>query len=289
MKRCSGTLLVLAVCLATANLAYADLTIVQKTTAEGGMASAAASQMQGGMPSPTVTTRIKGLKGRMDIDMGSSNFPTNMSTITDGEAKQVILIDHNQKTARVSTGAPAAAPGAPVPSVQLDGSVKPTGQSQTIDGMKCDEYLFTTTLSLSDMGGAQVPPEAAAAMQGISMVMKGSMWVAKDVPGAAEYAAYQKAMSSGDLAGAAMGATGMNLPGMEKMAKAMASVQGMPVLTEVTMNIEAGANASEQARQMAQMMSGMGAMKVTTKVLSVKTDAIAADVFQVPAGYQTIK
>jgi hypothetical protein len=288
MKRPSATLLVLAVCLCTAAVAHADITIVQKTTAEGGMVSAAASQMQGGMPAPTVTTRIKGLKGRMDIDMGSSTIAANMSTITDGDAKQVILLDHNQKTARVSTGAPPVPPGAPAPSMQFDGTVTPTGQSQTIDGMKCDEYQFTTTVSLSGMGG-QVPPEAVAAMQGISMVMKGSMWVAKDAPGAAEYAAYQRALASGDLAGAAMGASGMNLPGMEKMAKAMASVQGMPVLTEVSMSIEAGANASEQARQMAQMISGMGAMKVTTKVLSVNTDAIAADVFQVPAGYQTIK
>lgn len=287
MKRWSATLLVVAVCLGTAGVAHADITIVQKTTAEGGMASAAASQMQGGMPTPTITTRIKGVKGRMDIDMGSSNIPANMSTITDADAKQVILLDHNQKTARVSSGAPPA--GTPVPSVQFDGAVKPTGQSQTIDGMKCDEYEFTTTMSLSDMGGPQVPPEAAAAMQGISMVMKGSMWVAKDAPGAAEYAAYQKAMASGDLAGAAMGATGMNLPGMDKMAKAMSSVQGMPVLSEVTMSIEAGPNASEQARQMASMISGMGAMKVTTKVLSVKTDTIADDVFKVPAGYQTVK
>jgi hypothetical protein len=132
------------------------------------------------------------------------------------------------------------------------------------------------------MGGAQVPPEAAAAMQGITMVMKGSMWVAKDVPGAAEYAAYQKAMSAADLATAAMGATGVNLPGMDKMAKAMAGVQGVPVLTEVTMSIEGEG-------QMADMMRQMGAMKVTTKVLSVKTDAITDDIFQVPAGYQTIK
>ena len=284
MKRWSATLLVLAVCSA---VVHADVTIVQKTTAEGGMASMAAQA--GGMPTPTMTTRIKGAKGRTDIDLDNPNFPASMSTISDAEAKQVILLDHNQKTARISNGAPMPAANAPTATVDVDASVKPTGQSQTIDGMKCDEYTFTTRMSLSGMRSAQMPPEAAAAMQGVSMVMKGSMWVAKDVPGAAEYAAYQTAMSSGDLAGAAMGATGMNLPGMEKMAKAMASVQGMPVLTEVTMNIEAGANASEQARQMAQMMSGMGAMKVTTKVLSVKTDAIAADVFQVPAGYQTIK
>jgi hypothetical protein len=114
------------------------------------------------------------------------------------------------------------------------------------------------------------------------MLMKGSTWVAKDAPGAAEYAAYQKAMSAADLATAAMGATGVNLPGMDKMAKAMAGVQGVPVLTEVTMSIEGEG-------QMADMMRQMGAMKVTTKVLSVKTDAITDDIFQVPAGYQTIK
>lgn len=275
MKRWSATLLVLAVCSA---VVHADVTIVQKTTAEGGMASMAAQA--GGMPTPTITTRIKGSKGRTDVELGNANFPANVSTISDAVAKQVVLLDHNQKTARVSNGAPT--PGAPAPNVKVDGTVAPTGQTQTIDGLKCDEYTFTTSMSLGDVGGAQVPPEAAAAMQGITMVMKGSMWVAKDAPGAAEYAAYQKAMSAADLSTAAMGATGVNLPGMDKMAKAMAGVQGVPVLTEVTMTIEGQG-------QMADMMRQMGAMKVTTKVLSVKTDSIADDVFQVPAGYQVIK
>ncbi|HEY2431245.1 MAG TPA: hypothetical protein VGI12_01130 [Vicinamibacterales bacterium] len=282
MKRWSATLLLLFVC---SVVAHADVTIVQKTTAEGGMASMAQS---GGLPTPTITTRIKGTKGRMDVDLGSANLPGNMSTITDAGAKQVVLLDHNQKTARTS-GAPVQ-PATGQPSAgSLENSVAPTGRSQTIDGLKCDEYAFNTTMNLSQMGGAQVPPEAAAAMQGVTMIMKGSMWVAKEAPGAAEYAAYQKAMSGADLAGAAMGATGVSLPGMERMAKAMATVQGVPVLTEVTMTIEAGPGASDNARQMAAMMAGMGAMKVTTRVLSMKTDAIADDVFLVPAGYQVIK
>jgi hypothetical protein len=37
------------------------------------------------------------------------------------------------------------------------------------------------------------------------------------------------------------------------------------------------------------MMKQMGAMKVTTKVLSIKTDAVGDDVFKVPEGYQVIK
>jgi hypothetical protein len=277
MKRWSATLLVLAVCSA---IVHADVTIVQKTTAEGGMATMA--QAQGGIPSPTITSRIKGAKGRTDIDMGNSNFPAAVSTISDATAKQVIVLDHNQKTARVSSGVPAAPADAPKLPVSFESSVTATGKSQTIDGMKCDEYTFTTSINLSQMGGAQVPPEAAAAMQGITMLMKGSTWVAKDAPGAAEYAAYQKAMSAADLVSAAMGATGVSLPGMDKMAKAMAGVQGVPVLTEVTMSIDGEG-------QMADMMRQMGAMKVTTRVLSLKTDAIADDVFQVPTGYQVIK
>ena len=39
-------------------------------------------------------------------------------------------------------------------------------------------------------------------MKGMSMVMKGSMWVTKDAPGAAEYLAYQKALAAADLAAA---------------------------------------------------------------------------------------
>jgi len=236
------------------------------------------------MPTPTITNRIKGLKGRTDMDMGpSSPIPTNISTITDAAAKQVTILDHNQKTARVATGGPTPSPAAAnMPSVKFDSDIKQTGKSQTIDGMKCDEYAFTTSMSMADVGGAQMPPEAAAMMKDVTMVMKGSLWVTKDAPGAAEYLAYQKAMSSADLAAAAMGASGMNMPGMDKLMKAMQGVEGLPVLTEMDMTIEG-------TGQMADMMRQMGAMRVTTKVLSVKTDAIADDTFKVPEGYQVIK
>jgi hypothetical protein len=261
MKRWSATLLAFAVCSA---VVHADVTIVQRLTIEGGMTAMA----PGGVPSPTITTRIKGAKARLDMDMGpNSMMPVNVSTISDSEAKQVILVDHNDRTVHMSTAAPAPPAGAPAPTVKMDGSVAPTGQSQTIDGLKCDEYIITTSMSLSDMNGGQIPPDAAQAMQGINILMKGSVWVAKDAPGAAEYIAYQKAMSTTDLASAAMGASGVNLPGMDKMARLMAGVQGLPVLTQITMTVDGQG-------QMADMMKQMGAMRVTTKVLSVRTDTI---------------
>jgi hypothetical protein len=278
MKRWSATLLVFAVCSA---VVHADVTIVQKTTVEGG----AAAMAPGGAPTPTITNRIKGMKARMDMDMGSSAIPTNISTITDVTAKQVTILDHNQKTARIAISGqtpPAPPANAPTATVSFNGAVTPTGKSQTIDGMKCDEYSFTTSMSMSDVAGASMPPEAAEMMKGVTMVMKGSLWVTKDAPGVAEFRDYQKAMSAGDLAAAAMGASGLNMPGMDKMMKAMQGVDGMPILTEMDMTIEG-------TGQIVDMMRQMGSMRITTKVLSVKTDAIGDDVFKVPEGYQVVK
>jgi molybdopterin-biosynthesis enzyme MoeA-like protein len=161
-------------------------------------------------------------------------------------------------------------------------TVTPTGKSQVLDGIKCDEFTFTTKMNMGEVSGRQLPPEARQMMQGVMMVMNGSMWVAKDVPGGAEYLAFQKASAPGALGEAAMTAAGVSVPGMEKLMKAMLSVQGLPYLTEMTINIEG-------TGQIADMMKQMGAMKVTTRVSSIKTDALSDDLFKVPEGYSVIK
>lgn len=273
MKRWLATFLVFAV---SSAVVRADITIVQTTTIEGGMAA-----MGGANPSPRMTNRIKGLKSRNDVEMPN----TNASTITDLTTKQVIMLRHDQKTAQFLAGAPSApatTTTAPSISVKADASVTPTGKSQVIDGIKCDEYAFTSSMSMADATGSQMPPEAAAMMKDLTMSMNGSMWVAKDVPGIAEYVAFQKALGSSNLSSALMGATGVSIPGMDKMMKAMGSVNGMAYLTEMTMTIEGSG-------QMADMMKQMGAMKITTKVTSVNSDPLADDLFQVPAGYTVVK
>ena len=283
MKRWLVTTLAVLVCSAALR---ADVTIVQTTTVEGGMAAMAAQAGAGNM-SPKLTTRVKGQKTRTDVETG----PITVATIIDLATKQVIILRPDQKTATmVSVSAPAAAagttpgaaPATPPVTMKLDGSVTPTGKSQVIDGLKCDEYKFTTRMNMGEMTGRQVPPEAAAMMAGVTMVMDGSMWVAKEAPGAAEFLAFQKAASSGEMATAAMGASGVNIPGMEKLMKAMSEVQGLTYLTEMTINIEGSG-------QIADMMKQMGAMKVTTKVNSVTTEAISDDLFKVPEGYSVIK
>lgn len=279
MKRWFVTTLAVLVCSAALR---ADVTIVQTTTVEGGMAAMAA-QAGGGNMSPKMTSRVKGTKLRNDVETG----PVAVITILDLETRQLTILRPDQKTATVVSASSAANPAGANPAAtnltmpKVDASVTPTGKSQMLDGFKCDEYTFTTRMNMGEMTGRQVPPEAAAMMQGVTMVMSGSMWVAKDVPGAAEYVAFQK-KASGDMAAAAMGASGVNVPGMDKLMKAMSEVQGMTYLTEMTMNVEG-------TGQFADMMKQMGAMKITTRVSSINTEAISDDLFKVPEGYQVIK
>jgi hypothetical protein len=119
-------------------------------------------------------------------------------------------------------------------------------------------------------------------MKGLSMIMKGSMWVTKDAPGGAEYLAYNQKLASADLAAAAAGMSGINMPGLDNMTKAMASVNGLAYLTEMTMKIEG-------TGQMAEMMRQMGDMKITSKTNSISVETIAEDQFKVPDGYTIVK
>ena len=261
----------------------ADVTVVQTTTVEGGMAAMGG----GGAMSPTTTTKVKGQKSRTDVDIPSM---MQISTITDLPAKQVIILRPDQKTATyVTPGGSSAGTGAPAGTVPpnvtppgVDASVKPTGKTQVIDGISCDEYAFTSTINMAEMGGGQMPPEAVAMMKDMKMNVVGSIWVAKDVPGAAEYIAFQKAATSSEMGSAIAQATGMKMPGMEKMQKAMANTNGMAYLTEMQMTVEG-------TGQIADMMKQAGAMKITVKVTSVKTDSIADDQFTVPSDYKVVK
>jgi hypothetical protein len=275
------TLAVFAVCTAVVR---ADVTIVQTTTIEGGMAAMAGQPM-----SPKITNRIKGLKSRNDVDAQV----VQVTTIADLVSKQVIVLRPDQKTAQIVAPPAAGAAGKDAPKdtsatgPAIEGSsFAPTGKSQVIDGVKCEEYAFSTAVNMSEMnmGGGAMPPEAAEMMKGMKIVMKGSVWVARDVPGAADYLAFQKAASAADLTSLINGATGMGMgmPGIDKMMKSIGNVGGLAYLTEMTMTIEG-------TGQMAEMMQQMGAMKITTKVTSITTDPISDDVFKIPEGYTVIK
>lgn len=263
-----GLLTAAVVALALAPL-RADVTLVQTMTMEG-----AAAPMMGGQM-PTMTTRIKGMKSRTDIDM----MGQKLTAIADLDQKRVILLQSQTKVAQVITPQSAASGGPALTVPDIDVSLKATGKTQVIDGMRCEEHAFTMTLPLSALGGqAQMPPESAAMMKDVTMAMTGSMWVARNAPGASEYTAFGKAaLRSGLLAsisGMQAGASG----GLDKLMAATVAAPGVPYLTEITMVFQG-------TGPMVEAMKQMGPIKMVQKTSSVSTDAIGDDVFRLPEGY----
>jgi hypothetical protein len=186
--------------------------------------------MMGGVKPMVLVTRVKGTKSRADMDM----MDVKLSTLTDVGKKEVILLNHTDKTAQV-VSATSTLPAPQVPMPSIDVTVKPTGQSKAIDGNACDEHAFTMTIGMAEMSG--MPPEAAAAMKDLRILMSGSVWVAKAAPGAAEYAAFQKAAADAKMMDAITGTlgAGQRMGGLDKVMGALTSVTGIPYLMEMTM------------------------------------------------------
>ena len=271
MKRWISTALMLVVCTAVVR---ADVTITQSTSIEGGPAA-----MSGAPPMPKTTTRIKGLKQRTDLEIAGRSF----STIVDLSTKQVAILQHAEKTVQILSGsADAVRPQIELP--KMDASMEPSGRSQVIDGVSCDEYLFTTSVDMASVGGgaAQMPPEAAAMMQGVTMKMKGSVWVSKSAPGAGEYSAFMAAASKANLTSLVSGAVSGNNGSMERMMNAMSKLNGLGYMTDMTMSFDG-------TGQFVDMMKQMGEMHVTSKVTSISTEPIDDSIFVIPSDYTVIK
>lgn len=256
---------------------HADLTLKQTVTVEGGAAA-----MMGGSVKPELTTRMKGTKARVEV----TAMNTSTVMIFDVAARQMITLNAADKTARVmdlpAPGATPAAPAAPEP--DMDVSLKPTGEKRTIDTQVCDGYTVAMSLGMASMmkNNPQVPPEAMQAMQDIRMVMTGTMWIAKEGAAVAEYAAFQKAALAAGMGNTVAGAMGGSNNGLDKLMAASAAMQGLPYLSEMTMNFEG-------TGQIVEMMKQMGAMTITNKVTAMSTEALSDDLFKVPAGYTMVK
>ena len=248
---------------------HADLTIVQTMTMEGPMAAMTGGQM------PKITMRIKGTKARSDIETPQMNIVS----IADLAQNQVIILNGLTKTAQVITPESAAAGTAKLDLPNMDASYTPTGKTQTIDGQVCHEHQFSMTLDMAQMSGqAQMPPEAAEMMKGVTMVMNGSVWTAKDAPGVSEYSAYMKSVMKSGLFSAISGMKPGQSGGLDKLMAAASAAPGLPYLTEVTMTMQG-------TGPMVDAMKQMGPMKMIQKLSSVSMDAISDDLFKIPEGY----
>lgn len=248
----------------------ADITVTSVTTMEGAIAA-----MTGGA-SPKMVMRIKGMKARSEIEAMGQTF----TGLADLSTKQVFMLHPDDKTATVMNGGSATASGA---ASKTDATFTPTGKSQVLGGVKCDEYTFTATIDLSQLDMTHQASAAAADMlKDLRLKMIGSVWTTKVGPAAAEYMEFQQLAVKAELASVLAGgmsgiatSSGLDLP-------ALSSREGMPYLTEVNVSVEGTGPAAD-------MMKQMGPMKITSTVTSVSTDPLPDDLFTLPSDFKIVK
>jgi hypothetical protein len=241
----------------------ADITVTQSSTMQG----KAAVLMPAGQL-PKITIRIKGMKARTEIE----TFGQTVTAITNLETGEVMILRPGSTIAQVITPQSVAA-GGPWQMPQIDVSLKPTGKSRMIGGVSCDEHSFTMSMDMASVGNPHIPPEA---MKGVSMLMNGSIWIAKSAPGAAEWTAFHRAALESKLLSVMAGVGSQ--PEMNKLFEASA-IAGIPYLTEVTTRYEG------KSGPMVDVMKQMGDMKMVQKVTKISTQLIADNLFELPAGY----
>jgi hypothetical protein len=255
----------------------ADVTVTITTSIEGGLAAGPSNT---GM-TPKVVTKISGARSRTDFDSGDQVA----TAIIDTGSNQMYLLRPAEKTALLF---PIEAAAAGQPAGPAIAEVKPTGQTRDIEGVSCAEYSVMMKVDVAAMAagaGSSLPPEATALLKGVFLRVTGSTWVAKDAPGAADYAAFQKAAASAAMSALARSSGGGSSPlpaGMERLFTGFPEAPGIPYLTELT-------TAVEGTGQFVALLQGMAQMKIVSKVTGVSTEPIAPETFNLPDGYTVVK
>jgi hypothetical protein len=247
----------LAVALALAAAAQADTTLKATSTGKGlGMSG-----------TTTSVTYIKGLKMRAEAASGKAST----ASIYDVEAQKMVILDPKKKEATVwDMGSFSQEIGKAVSVESVQASMKPNGQTKTVNGQSADGYDVNIVVPTTIAGNA------------ITMNLTGVSWIAKGVPGSADYSAfYQGAAERGWIftdPRAAQGSPGQ-AKAMAQMYAEFAKLGGIPVETDMDMRASGDG-------PMAAMMSKMGAVETTTVIDSVETGPLDDVLFQVPADYK---
>ncbi len=274
MKRSVATVALIALCSVALR---ADVTVTTMMAIEGPLAA----MMNGA--TPRMITRIKGMKSRTDLEFQGQT----LSTIVDLATRQTVVLMPARKTAQIVDAASVAARAGSTAGVpKVDAVLEPTGRMQTIDGQRCDEFRFSMSADLSQVGAQapQIPKEAAEVLKNAKLATKGVMCLAKNAPGAAEYAAFQKAAIAANLLSGTAPLPGLGAAqgSVDQTMRLFARPEGIPYLVEADTSLEGTAPIIDMIKQFA-------AVKMINKVTEVSVAPIADDLFTVPADYTYTK
>jgi hypothetical protein len=255
-------ILVSTTLLALSGAALADVTVTTQTV----------GKMIIDVSGDAVNT-IKGKRQRSD-----STFRGKTQTlIIDIEGRRFVDLDAKKKTANVTPLDSIAKELEKVGTGTLDAKLSKTAQTKTIAGYPCTVHDVSVSLPFSPTG------HSGDGMD-LTMMMSGTVCLATNVPGLADYQAfYRAAADSGFIFGDPRSAKS---PTGAAQAKAYAALTrkmaegGMAL--ESNVNITAGGDGP-----MAAMMGKLAKGNITTTVTKIEAGELPAASFEIPADYKT--
>lgn len=243
--------------LMTAVTAQADITVTSMVTGTG-LAKLAEGE---------TTTSIKGLK----MMTSQQNRTADLATVIDLESDQYIVMQLDKEKAEVYEVAEIAEGLRSIGPGDIAVSLEPTGESREMLDLKCAEHDVKVRVTAANPGA----PDIA-----MDVVIAGTVCLAPEAPGAAEYAEFyiaaaKKGLFFGDPKAAAA------QPGREKamteLYRAMAE-KGLPLHSEISVGFEGEG-------MLAAMMKRMQ-VSTTTEVTAISTEAVPDERFEIPKGFK---
>ena len=213
-------------------------------------------------------TAVKGNRKATLTDAGG--------TIIDLSEEKIYDIDAKKKTATVTPLDSIADELQKIGVGTIDAKITKTSQTRQIAGFTCTVHDISLSLPFSPTGNSGDGMD-------LNMQMSGTVCVAKDVPGLADYQAfYRAAADSGFIFGDPRVAKS---PTGAAQAKAYAALTrkmaeaGMALESHVVIDAAGGG-------PMAAMMGRLAKSDITTTVTKIEAGEVPADAFDIPAGYK---
>jgi hypothetical protein len=215
-------------------------------------------------------TYLRGAKMRSDATVRGDS----LSTIIDLDQRTFISINHKKREAEIWDISDIAANLRKITDSDVKVDLKPTGETREILDQRCEGYEVRVAVTFA-LGDAD---------QRMTILMNGPVWMAKNSPARADYAAFYTAAAERGLffgdPRAAKAQPGQ-ARGMTALYRRLAEI-GVVYASELQIRFEGSG-------MLAAMMDKMGGSMMTTTLTKVSTEAVPDDVFSVPAGYKTKK
>jgi len=215
---------------------------------------------------------IKGHRMRSDTMVGSHA----VSLIVDIDNKQFVEIDDKKKTVTVTPLASIAGNLEKIGTGALEANLTKTSQTKQVAGLPCTVHDISVKIPFSPTGHSG---------DGMDMVMalSGTVCLSTAAPGLADYQAYYRAAADSGFIFANPAST--KSPAGAASAKAYAALTNKMAAAGMALESHVQISASG-SNPMAGIFSKLASGDITTTVTKIEPGEVAADKFEIPAGYK---